>query len=143
MDGVTPVLSNCGLVITSHPEENVLITTIFHAESGEFMQSQYVLTARDLTNPQQIGSAISYARRYSIQSILNLNTDDDDGNSAAEVHKKREKLTLRSKKWKDSIESYVIRRLGEGVSSKQLIQDASKNFDLGDDVISFINDNHN
>jgi len=32
--------------------------------------------------PQEIGSSISYARRYNIQSLLNLAADDDDGNEA-------------------------------------------------------------
>lgn len=140
LDSVTPVLSKTGLVITSHPVEGYLITTIFHAESGEYMESAYPLTARDMTNPQQIGSAISYARRYSLLSILNLNTDDDDGNAAAQTTVKKEKLTLKSKKWKE-VEKKIIGMLEEGIPSAKIIQQASGKYDLADEIIAFINDN--
>jgi len=140
LDAVGPVLINCGLVITSHPDEGALVTTIVHADSGEYMQSNYTLAARDLSNPQQIGSAISYARRYSIQSILNLNTDDDDSNAAAQVEVKKETLTLKSKKWKE-VEAKVIGLLEEGMPADKIIKSASSKYELGNDVIQFINDN--
>jgi len=140
LDAVTPVLNNCGLVITSHPDDGALTTTIFHAESGEYMQSDYVLVAKDMTNPQQVGSAISYARRYSIASILNLNLDDDDGNAAAQVESKKESLSLKSKKWKE-VEAKVIALLEEGMPANKIIQNASAKYNLSDDVINFINDN--
>lgn len=140
LDAVSPLLSKCGLLITSHPHEGALITTIFHADSGEFMESSYPLTARDLTNPQQIGSAISYARRYSLQSILNLNTDDDDGNTATQVEVKKEKISLKSKKWKE-VEPKIIGMLEEGIPAVKIIQNASSRYDLADDVVKFITDN--
>jgi hypothetical protein len=36
-------------------------------------------------DPQAVGSAISYARRYAVSSILSLNVSDDDGNKASGV----------------------------------------------------------
>ena len=93
-----------------------------------------------MTNPQQIGSAISYARRYSLLSILNLNTDDDDGNAAAQTTVKKEKLTLKSKKWKE-VEKKIIGMLEEGIPAAKIIQQASGKYDLADEIIAFINDN--
>ena len=43
-----------------------------------------VLAKNDM---QGLGSAITYARRYGIMSILNLPTEDDDGNEASKHQK--------------------------------------------------------
>jgi hypothetical protein len=40
LDVINPILQDCGIFVTQHPHEDVLITTIYHAESGEFMQSE-------------------------------------------------------------------------------------------------------
>ena len=85
IETINPILQECGLLVTQHPNEDVLVTTVYHAESGEYMQSEQVLRMRDLNNPQQQGSAITYARRYALASIFNLSQEDDDGNSAAAV----------------------------------------------------------
>ena len=34
-------------------------------------------------NPQEIGSQITYARRYTLKSLFNLSDVDDDGNAAS------------------------------------------------------------
>ena len=83
LDVINPILQECGLFVTQHPHEDVLTTTIYHAESGEFMQSEQVLRMKDANNPQQQGSAITYARRYELASIFNLNQEDDDANAAS------------------------------------------------------------
>lgn len=63
-------------------EHMVLITTLTH-ESGEYIPSKFPLNLNweSLTKGnklQNIGSTLSYIRRYSLQAILNLATDDDD-----------------------------------------------------------------
>ena len=83
LEVINPILQECGLLVTQHPHDDVLTTTIYHAESGEFMQSEQVLRMKDLNNPQQQGSAITYARRYALACIFNLNQEDDDANSAS------------------------------------------------------------
>jgi hypothetical protein len=40
------------------------------------------MTLPDLTDPQKMGSAITYYRRYMLMSYFNLKSEDDDGNSA-------------------------------------------------------------
>jgi len=80
---INPVCQELGLLITQHPHDEVLVTTIYHVESGEWMQSEQLLRMRDANNPQQYGSALTYARRYALASIFNLNQEDDDGNSAS------------------------------------------------------------
>lgn len=57
----------------------VVITTISHEWTGEKIESEFPVFGN---KPQEIGSSISYARRYNIQAMLDIPTEDDDGNSA-------------------------------------------------------------
>ena len=36
-----------------------------------------------MENPQKIGSAITYAKRYTLQAVYGLPSEDDDGNEAS------------------------------------------------------------
>lgn len=143
LDAVTPVLNTCGLLMTSHPDDGFLVTTIYHAESGEFMQSEYPLVSKDASNPQLTGSLISYARRYSIMSILNLNMDDDDGNAGAKavapVEVVRVPLSKKSKNWPD-VEKWIITKLSEGMTTQAIVDSITKKYTLSKDVESFITD---
>lgn len=90
LDEIQPILTECKLVFTQVPEESThLVTLLFHTESGEFIECRYDLKAVQ-TTPQGIGSAITYARRYSLTSILGLNIDDDDDGNAASTPAKEQ-----------------------------------------------------
>ncbi len=59
----------------------ILTTTLWH-ESGESLESaEYPLPRTD--DPQKLGSAITYARRYQLCALLNITAEDDDGNSSS------------------------------------------------------------
>lgn len=76
-------LAESGLVFTQFPvEDNKLSTILVHAESGEYLQGSYSITPVK-SDPQSVGSAITYARRYALGAILGLNIDDDDDGNAA------------------------------------------------------------
>lgn len=84
LDAIKEPLYDAGLVIVSIPDGDGLTTMLIHAESGEYISSIAIMRPTK-NDPQSIGSAITYQRRYSIGSILNLNIDkDDDGNRASE-----------------------------------------------------------
>ena len=97
LETINPIMQECGLFVTQHPHEDVLITTVYHAESGEFMQSEQVLRIKDASNPQAQGSAITYARRYALASIFCLNQSDDDGNAATGIKVTTAKESLHPK----------------------------------------------
>jgi hypothetical protein len=84
---VSDPLQQAGLVITQFPDGDALTTMLIHAESGEYIASSYTMPVAKANDPQALGSAISYARRYSVSSILNLKIEDDDGNLASQVGK--------------------------------------------------------
>ena len=76
--------------ITNNGNGTEIVATLFH-ESGEYLRSAIPLP---VGTPQQTGSAISYMRRYTIQSILNLEGDwEDDGNLAEEIAEPIIKIT--------------------------------------------------
>lgn len=83
LEEVSGPLQESGLIITQWPNGTALTTMLIHAESGEFMQSDYEMPVTKANDPQALGSAISYARRYAVSSILSLNIDDDDANTAS------------------------------------------------------------
>lgn len=145
LEETNPVLTECGLVLTQHFDVDVLTTMLCHAETGEFMQSDYPINVKDVSNPQQLGSAISYARRYGIQSILNLNASDDDGQVAAVAATPAtvvlEPLNLKSAKWKKGGEKFVLDQIQLGKSATDIINSLSKKYLLADEVVQFIEDN--
>lgn len=82
---VLPVLSKHGLAWTTLPGEDeagndVLFYKLLHGISGEVLEGRVRLRLVQ-DNMQQFGSAITYARRYTIAAVTGATTDeDDDGN---------------------------------------------------------------
>lgn len=80
-------LSNAGLVVYHTSKDNILNTIIVDCDDWTDISTQFVLSG---TTPQQIGSSITYAKRYNLWQLLNIATDDDDdGNSASETNDSR------------------------------------------------------
>ena len=96
MEQVLPVLNEHGLVLIQAPSylgdsEPALSTTLLHAESGdEFETTMPLILERD--NPQGQGSAITYARRYALMSILGLVADEDDDAEKASAGVRKPKV---------------------------------------------------
>jgi hypothetical protein len=79
---ISEPMEKAGLVISQFPNGDGLTTMLIHSESGEYISATYTLQVVRQNDPQAQGSAISYARRYAITSILNLAISDDDGEAA-------------------------------------------------------------
>lgn len=70
-----PVISNC------------VYTQIIDIETGEKVESSMCLP--EIVDPQKMGSSITYFRRYTLQSLLALESaDDDDGNTSNPKYQK-------------------------------------------------------
>lgn len=83
IDTIKGPLAECGLSYCQFPDGDESLTTILmHSDSGEYLQATYNIHAKQ-KDPQGMGSAVTYARRYALSALLGLNTDDDDdGNEA-------------------------------------------------------------
>lgn len=88
MDVIRPVLAKHDLFVmqlptTTEEGEIRLVTRLYHS-SGQVMESPPIVLKPQKQDAQGIGSAVTYARRYSLTSFLGLATgDDDDGNAAS------------------------------------------------------------
>lgn len=84
LENIQLPLSESGLSFSQVPTgEGGLTTILMHGESGEFIIGEYVMKPTK-NDPQGIGSAITYQRRYALCAILGLNIEeDDDGNNAS------------------------------------------------------------
>lgn len=85
---IGPILAKHGLVWTTLPGRDddgtpALRYRLIHAATGETLNGSIPLLMTK-TDPQGMGSAITYARRYAMTAVLNLVADDDDdGNQAS------------------------------------------------------------
>ena len=59
-------------------EGRTVIETVLLHESGEFLSSDTPVVVAKQNDPQAEGSGQSYARRYGMQSLLNIGAVDDD-----------------------------------------------------------------
>ena len=128
---ITPILKKNGLLIVQPVVNNCVVTKLIHIESGETIESVYDIVCKDGTNPQQVGSAVSYARRYSISSLLNLNIDDDDDGNAASGNNgtsqpKKEELTPKHPNWNKAKEHLQTGGLLEDIERKYSISAENK-----------------
>ena len=78
---IEPLLEKNNLLLLQPIENNKVKSVIYEVESGTSVSSEIELP--NLTDPQKLGSAITYYRRYTLQSLLGLQAEDDDGNKAA------------------------------------------------------------
>lgn len=76
---VKPLLTECGLVLVQPISLQGVGTTIIDCETGEKIET--IISLPSNLNPQQLGSAITYFRRYTLASLLALEIDDDDAQS--------------------------------------------------------------
>lgn len=91
---INPLLKKHGLGFTQELDLDCLVTTIFHAESGEFRASRASIPQgvqlKGMNDFQVLGSAITYIRRYALSSALGLVTDKDTDAAGEQVKTTKE-----------------------------------------------------
>ena len=87
LEAIAPALlaNNLLLIQPTIAKDNstVLKTILIHAESGEQLESELTIPA--ITDPQKLGAAMTYYRRFSICSLLAIAPDDDDDGTTAKA----------------------------------------------------------
>ena len=63
--------------------DGVMIETVLIHESGEVLEGGMLHVPAAKQDPQGYGSALTYARRYSLMSCVGIAPEDDDGNAAS------------------------------------------------------------
>ena len=86
IEAVIDALNSNGIGLmqrTYECKDGVMVETIFVHESGEVMECGLLHVPASKQDPQGYGSALTYARRYSLLAATGLAPEDDDGNSAS------------------------------------------------------------
>lgn len=90
------ILHKHGLAAVQNVESTanggVAVSTVLIHQSGETMTFGALVLPGGNT-PQAVGSAITYARRYSLLAALGVATEDDDGQAAAAAFRSKPKIT--------------------------------------------------
>jgi len=132
LESIKEPLNTAGLVVTQFPSgQNGMTTLIMHPESGEFLEDSYNINPKG-TDPQSLGSAITYARRYSLGAVLCLITDeDDDGNAATGLgNKQAAKATMTPEIFESTKASM------KAAASDPTIRSAKDTFEAADKAMS-------
>jgi hypothetical protein len=82
---IVPAMNKAGIAVLQSPAfdgEMVTITTTLLHESGATVTSDLKLRPSK-SDPQGVGSAITYGRRYSLLAVAGVAPEDDDGNAAS------------------------------------------------------------
>ncbi len=94
VDAVRIPFSDNGLSYAQFPlfsDGKVGVETILMHSSGEWISSELLLPMVK-QDPQAAGSAITYARRYALQAIAGIPSEDDDGNQASKPAAKQKPI---------------------------------------------------
>ena len=86
VEAVVDALNNNGIALTQRvsPSENgVIVETVFIHESGEVINCGQLHVPASKHDAQGYGSALTYARRYSLMAACGIAPEDDDGNAAS------------------------------------------------------------
>ena len=90
LEHVEPIMQKHGLLLLQPISSDCVHTEIVDIEEPSTRIESYIKLP-NIQDPQKLGSAITYYRRYTLQSLLGLQAEDDDGNSAKKQLEKEKK----------------------------------------------------
>ena len=120
VEAVIDALNNNGIGMMQKLYENatgVSVETIFLHESGETLECGVLHVPASKQDPQGYGSALTYARRYSLMAACGIAPEDDDGNMASK--KSESKSNVNESEMADWLEA---------IAQSQDLSELQKNF---------------
>ena len=104
---VEPLLDKNGLLLLQPITDGLVCSQIIDVENGDKVESSIQMAS--LSDPQKMGSMITYYRRYTLQSLLGLQAEDDDANAASKASQAPEKKWVNKgdKIWNAAIDKGV------------------------------------
>jgi hypothetical protein len=120
LNTVRPVLARHGLSVVQLPgydDGHAHVETVLLHASGEWL-SGTICAPVTKSDPQGVGSALTYLRRYSLAALAGIAQEDDDGQSAT------------SQKWNESTASTIIAPVhGDGTIRRTGVEPATQGQD--------------
>lgn len=114
---IEPVLLEEGLLLLQPIRDGYVISEIHDPETKEQVNSSMMLP--EISDPQKLGSAITYFRRYTLQSLLGLQAEDEDGNSVSKSVNKPKPLATPK-----DIENITKAMMKEGADKQKILGQA-------------------
>lgn len=106
---INPIMNKYGLGFTQLIEGESIKTIIFHAESGETLESKMNIPTdiqlKGMNFFQVMGSAITYYRRYALSSALGIVTDIDNDAQGEQEKPSKAWLNPDTKEWSKVLEA--------------------------------------
>lgn len=94
-----------------HIEGRNFVKTVLLHVSGEMIESFTEIIYAKTNDAQAQGSGITYARRYGLQSLVNIGSADDDGNAASQPQPTQAAKPTASNVGKKVIDTATLNRL--------------------------------
>ena len=112
---VEPLLQKNGLLLLQPIVKGEVFSEIVDLEDGHSVTSSMLLP--NIQDPQKVGSAVTYYRRYTLQSLLGLQAEDDDANAASKATKPKA-----DKKWVNKGDKIWNAAIDKGVKIGELLK---------------------
>jgi hypothetical protein len=121
LEHVEPILQKHGLLLLQPIIDGKVISEIIEVECEDKignMKSEMLLP--NIQDPQKLGSAITYYRRYTLQSLLGLQAEDDDANSASKHVNKPVKSKLDAKGLDFLLTRGTVEHINEAFNKREI-----------------------
>ena len=105
IEAVIDALHANGIALIQHTAESdkgVVISTTFLHKSGEIYEAGSLFVPAAQQTPQAYGSALTYARRYSLMTACGIAPEDDDGNEASRTRFERSSRVIEDDAWSNA-----------------------------------------
>ena len=99
IDAIEPILEKHKLLLLQPIIDGKVRTEIRDAEKDGSTNESFVyseMTLPNILDPQKLGGAITYYRRYTLASLLGAKAEDDDGNKAVKQIKEERKPSFKA-----------------------------------------------
>lgn len=121
IEAVVDALNANGIALvqqTSDCSDGVIVETVFVHESGETFSSGRLHVPASKHDAQGYGSALTYARRYSLMAACGIAPEDDDGNAATRRTEVKSKTPITNSRLSDA-----IKKIKEGAYTTDKLRD--------------------
>ena len=132
LETVRPILAKHGLAVMQEATgdgEYIFVKTKLIHETGQILETEVLKMKPQKNDPQQLGSCITYAKRYQLAALLGIcESVDDDGNKATHGNSKPSQGNTKSNKPADnkSLTDGQIKRLYTIANTKGISPDDVK-----------------
>ena len=120
IDAVEPILTKHNLLLLQPIKDCCVYTVIIDIDTDGGNESiESFIQLPTIQDPQKLGSAITYYRRYTLQSLLVSQAEDDDGNGASKATQQSAESDLPWLNEKD-LDKVILSALDKGLKSNDL-----------------------